>query len=351
VETQLEMTLRPAASPHFSMKNISSPSLRATARRFALTGVLIASALSTALLHGKGAPARPSGEAPFMKGRRFAATDYTSGKVSIVEADGKVSWTHPATRSNDVWILPGGSLLFGTGNGAKEVAPKDNTTRFNYTVEKAEIYAAQRLPNGNTFVGECSTGKLQEIAPDGKIVRTVELIPASKARGKHNPGGHGFMRNARVLPNGNFLVPHHDLRLVAEYTPEGKKIWEIKTPAIVHSVTRLANGNTLFSCGDSGKPGLYEVTPDKQTAWQLTNEDLPGRPLRFVAGFQVLPNGNVLLCNWLGHKQFGKAAHLMEITRAKQVVWTYADHKQFRTISSVHVFNDDNGPVNSEGFH
>ncbi|MDR2844801.1 MAG: hypothetical protein LBV28_01770, partial [Puniceicoccales bacterium] len=100
----------------------------------------------------------------FMKGRRFAAADYTANKIAIVEADGKISWSHPAKESNDLWILPGGTLLFGNGTGAKEVSFKDNTVKFEYT-SKSEMFAVQRLANGNTFVGECSSGKLLEIAP------------------------------------------------------------------------------------------------------------------------------------------------------------------------------------------
>ena len=289
---------------------------------------------------------------PFMEGRRFAATDFTSGKVCIVEADGKISWSHPAPNSNDVWILPGGSLLFGVGNGVKEVNYKDNTVKFFYSGgPKVETYATQRLANGNTFVGECSTGLLKEIAPDGSLVRAVPLISPAKAKGRATPGGHGFMRNARVLANGHFLLAHHDAREVAEYDMQGLKVWSFKAPAIVHSVTRLANGNTLVMGGDSGKPGIYEVTPGGKITWQVTNVDLPGKPLRFVTGFHVLPNGNVLVSNWLGHKQFGKAPHLLEITRSKKVVWTYDDHKQFKTISSVHVFGDGDVPLSSEGVH
>jgi hypothetical protein len=43
-----------------------------------------------------------------MTGKRFAAGDYTSGKVCIVEADGKISWSQPATTCDDLWIPPDG---------------------------------------------------------------------------------------------------------------------------------------------------------------------------------------------------------------------------------------------------
>ncbi len=282
-------------------------------------------------------------DASYMKGKRFAVGDYSSGKVCIVEADGKVSWEQKAPSCNDLWILPGGSLLFSTGHGVKEVG-KDGAVKFEYT-SAAEIYAVQRLANGNTFVGECTTGRLLELAPDGKVVKEVALLPADK------PGGHAYIRNVRVLKNGNYLVTHYGGKFVTEYAPDGKAVWTCKTPGGPHSVTRLANGNTLIACGDSGVPCLVEVSPEGKTVWEVSNKDLPDQPLKFLTGFQKLPNGNVLISNWLGHGKFGTAPHLLEITPDKKVVWTYADHQTFKTISTVQVFAAGDTALNGEGTH
>jgi outer membrane protein assembly factor BamB len=282
-------------------------------------------------------------DAPFMKGRRFAAADSTSGKVCVVEADGSVSRTLKAPSCTDLWIQPGGSILFPTGHGVKEVG-KDGAVLFEYQ-SKAEIYAVQRLANGNTFVGECTSGRLLELAPDGKIVKEVALLPAGK------PGGHLYIRTARVLGDGHFLVCHYGGRLVAEYAPDGTSVWTVKTPGGARSATRLANGNTLIACGDNGTPCLVEVDPAGETVWQVSNADLPGQPFKFLCGFHKLPNGNVLVSNWLGHNKFGTAPHLLEITPDKKVVWTYADHTAFRTISSVQVFGEGDAPLIGEGLH
>ena len=282
-------------------------------------------------------------DTPFMKGKRFAVGDYSSNKVCIVEADGKVSWEQKAPNCNDLWILPGGSILFSTGHGVKEVA-KDGTVKFEYK-SAAEIYAVQRLANGNTFVGECTSGRLLELAPDGKVVKEVALLPVGKS------GGHAYIRNARVLKNGNFLAAHYGGKYVTEYAPDGKAVWTFKTPGGPHSVTRLANGNTLIACGDNGTPCLIEVTPEGKTVWEVSNKDLPGQPLKFLTGFQKLPNGNVLISNWVGHGKFGTAPHLLEITPDKKVVWTYADNQTFRTIATVQVFAEGDTAVDGEGVH
>jgi len=130
----------------------------------------------------------------------FACADYTAGKVMIIEKD-SVVWQHAAPNSNDLWVLPNGNLLFTTGNGVLEMNRK-NDTFFHYE-SKNEIYACQRLKNGNTFIGECNSGRLLEVSPKGKIVKEVRILPDSV-----KDGGHAYMRNARRLDNGNFLVAH-----------------------------------------------------------------------------------------------------------------------------------------------
>ena len=42
-----------------------------------------------------------------------------------------------------------------------------------------------------------------ELAPDGKVVKQIRLLPEGK------DGGHVYMRNARQLANGNYLVTHY----------------------------------------------------------------------------------------------------------------------------------------------
>jgi hypothetical protein len=79
------------------------------------------------------------------------------------------------------------------------------------------------------------------------------------------------------------------------------------------------------------------VDPAGKTVWEVKDDELPGVSLKFLAGFQRLPNGNTVLCNWLGHGQFGQAPHLVEVTPDKRVVWTFADHKTLRTASHIGV--------------
>ena len=265
-------------------------------------------------------------------GHHFACTDYTQGKVFIVSAEGKVVWEYPASSCNDLWVLPNGNLLFNTGHGVREVT-REKRVVFDYQ-SKSEIYACQRLENGNTFIGECNAGRLLEAAPDGKIVKELRLLPEGK------DGGHAYMRNARWLGNGHYLVAHYGDQVVREYDVVGKVVREIPAAGGPHSVVRLKNGNTLIACGDlPGGGRVFEVDAAGKVVWQVQSDELPGISLKFMAGLQRLPNGNTVMANWLGHGQFGKAPHVIEVTRDKQVVWTFADHQTMRTISSLQLLD------------
>jgi hypothetical protein len=268
-------------------------------------------------------------------GPAFACADYTQGKLFLY-SQGRIEWEYQTTNCNDLWVLANGNLLFNTGHGVQEVT-RGKRLVFNYQ-SRSEIYACQRLANGNTFIGECNSGRLLELQPSGQVVKEVRLLPAGKN------GGHLYMRNARRLENGHYLVAHYGDQVVREYDPSGKVVLEIPAAGGPHSVARLANGHTMISCGDlPGGARIFEVDPSGQTVWQVKGDDLPGISLKFVAGFHRLPNGNTVIANWLGHGQFGNAPHLIEITPEKRVAYTFADHQNMRTIASVQVLNVPGG--------
>jgi hypothetical protein len=328
------------------MKPYSIFSYQCQPRRILFAGACLA-ALAILTTRLPGAQDQPAGTPkPIQdgKGHRFACTDYTAGKVFIVDADGKVEWEYATGQCNDLWALPNGNLLFNTGHGVREVT-RQKAVVFNYE-SSSEIYACQRLPNGNTFVGECNAGRLLEVAPDGKVVKEIHLLLAGK------DGGHLYMRNARQLANGNYLVAHYGEQVVREYDSQGGKVREIPAPGGPHSVVRLPSGNTLIACGDmSGGQHVVEVNKEGGTVWEVKADELPDAQLKFMAGLHRLPNGNTVLSNWLGHGQLGKAPLLIEVTPDKRVVWTFFDHQTMRTVSSVQLLDVPGDATKGEVWH
>lgn len=308
--------------------------------------VWVAAGLAVATIAGAGPGAGTPPDGPVQQGagHRFACADYTAGKVFLVGVDGRVEWEHPAPNCNDLWVLANGNLLFTTGHGVLELT-RDKKEVFRYD-SKSEIYACQRLPDGTTFVGECNGGRLLTVAPDGRIVKEIRLLPEGK------DGGHAYMRNARRLADGHYLVSHYGEQVVREYDADGKPVRDIPAAGGPHSAMRLPDGRTIVCCAD--RPGgsrVFEVDAESKVVWQVAGTELDGIALKFMAGFHRLPNGNTVMCNWLGHGQFGKAPHVIEVTRDKKVVWTFSDHKTMRTISTIQILDADGMPLKDAGWH
>jgi outer membrane protein assembly factor BamB len=274
----------------------------------------------------------------------FACTDYSQGVVCLISEEGKLLWQYPADKCNDIWVLQNGNLLFNTGKGVKEVS-RDKKVVFDYN-SQSEIYACQRLANGNTFIGECNSGLLLEVAPNGEIVKKIPLLPDGV------DGGYAYMRNARKLENGNYLVAHYGLDKVCEYDSMGNIVKEIAITGGPHSVIRLPNGNTLIACSDhNGEPRIVDVDPSGATVWQITKNELPGIELKFMTGMEILPNGNLVFTNWQGHNPSGPMVHAFEITRDKQVIWQYTDTTVLKTMSSIQVLDSIGKPLKGIVLH
>lgn len=259
----------------------------------------------------------------------FACADYTQGKVFIFKND-EIVWQHDAPMSNDIWVLENGNLLFTTGHGVLEV-DRDKDTLFHYT-GKSHIFACQRLKNGNTFIGECDSGRLLEVSDSGKVVKEVCILPKGVTDGKKS-----FIRNARRLENGHYLVAHYGGKKVVEYNENGESVWEVPVSGGAHSVIRLPNGNTLVSVTDADKnPRIVEYNPRKEIVWELSNDDFPdARPFKFLSGMQYIPEKGILFTNWQGHGIKEKVPHLFLIDKNKKVLYKFEHRKEIQTLSSV----------------
>ena len=62
--------------------------------------------------------------------------------------------------------------------------------------------------------------------------------------------------------------------------------------------------------------------------------------LDFFSGFQRLPNGNYIVANWLGHvsSPASNRPHVVELTAANAMVWTWGNQSLARQITNVYVF-------------
>ncbi|HTE20266.1 MAG TPA: hypothetical protein VK689_18020 [Armatimonadota bacterium] len=242
----------------------------------------------------------------------------TGPATYIVGGDGKIVWEYPQG-SRDGWVLPNGNVLLAvsspTGGGVVEVT-RDKKVVLEYQGTQKEVDTVQRLRNGNTLLSEAGPSpRLLELDSNGKVVKEVPLTSQLSDT-------HMQQRMSRKLRNGNYLVPHLLDRVVKEYTPEGKVVWEAKTPHMPFTAIRLRDGNTLIGCTHGNL--VIEVDPKGEIVWRVDNDDLPGRPLNDTCGVQRLPNGNTVITSY--HVKANETK-LTEITRDKKIVWTYTDDK------------------------
>jgi hypothetical protein len=257
---------------------------------------------------------------------RFLCCDYNGGHVSIVAADGSIEWQVDAKNPQDCWLLPNGNILFAYLNGAKEMT-RDKQVVWEYKApEKIECHAAQPLPNGNVLVTEVGTSRIIEVDREGKIAKEIKLTTTEQKP-------HNQFRGTRKLANGHYLVCFKGEGKVVELDGDGKVLREVKVPGDPHEVVQLPNKNLLITCGDGHK--VEEVDPQDKVVWELNENDLPGNPLRLMAGCQRLPSGNTLFCVYLGHGHIGEQPMVLEVTPDKKVVWEFADHAHFKTINQI----------------
>ena len=246
----------------------------------------------------------------------------TGGETFINNGSGKPGWSYPhATR--DGWVLENGNVLLALSksktypHGAVAEVDRQGKTVFQFLGTQSEVNTVHPLENGVVLLTEAGDKpRLLEVNRDGKVL--VELALQAQTKDHHLQ-----TRMSRKLANGNYLVPQLLDRVVREYDPKGKIVWEAKTPHMPFTAIRLPNGNTLIGCTLGNL--VIEVDADAKEVWRVTNTDLPGKPINDACGVQRLPNGNTVITS---HHATAHQVKLTEVTRDKKVVATYHDDRK-----------------------
>lgn len=257
--------------------------------------------------------------------------DSGNNRVCVLSAAGKIEWEYPAMHPQDCWRLSNGNYLFCYRDGALELTPaKDKVWEYKAPA-KTEVHSCQPLSDGRVLLMECGTSRILEVDRQGKIAKEIKLTTA--------PGisVHDQFRGTRKTRDGHYLVCFKGEHKVVELDGAGKILREIKAPGDVHEAVPLPEGHLLITCGDGHK--VIEIDAKEKVVWELNENDLPGNPLRLMAGCQRLPNGNTVLVNYLGHGHGGEQAHILEVTRDKKVVWSFDDRVSFKALAQVQLLD------------
>jgi outer membrane protein assembly factor BamB len=286
------------------------------------------------------------------------AADYSTGRIALIDEAGETVWERRIRAIHDLHQLPNGNILYQDSFiHLIEVDPETDETVWEYDAtttnrdsdERFEIHAFQRLADGTTMIVESGPGRIIEVDAQGNITHEIALQ-------RDHPDAHSDTRLARKLDNGHYLVCHERDGAVREYDAEGHVVWDYDIPLFgreragghgpeafgnqCFAALRLGNGNTLIATGNGHS--VIEVTPDQDIAWHLAQHDLEGITLAWVTTLQVLPNGNIVIGNCHAGPD---NPQIMEVTRDKQVVWSFHDFDRFGdALSNSQVVGEDARP-------
>ncbi len=256
-----------------------------------------------------------------------------SGRLFLLNAKGEITWQRAAGLVHDTWMLPNGNILYADGKACTEVT-QDQRVVFEYkTSLKDGPYACQRLPNGNTMVGDNASGKVLEVDAAGKVVFELQTSPMK-------PGAHHNMRMVRKLASGNYLVCHSSANRVKEYAPDGTVVWEVQTLNLAFAAVRTPAGTTLVSNLDR----ILEYNKAGEVVWEFSVKDLPGVTVRNMTGMHLLGNGNLAIGCYSAY-QGAEGTGLLEITRDRKLVWRYAEPGADKSLMSIQRLDEKGRPL------
>jgi hypothetical protein len=260
-----------------------------------------------------------------------------------LDKDSNVVWSYAAGVHHDVDVAPDGTI---------------------YAIQHEDV---DSLPPGLQFIPTpCLVDSLAALTPDGKLkgkpisvleafrdspyaaILQVLDIPTQKKDGRSAPSTEKHFDDmtriadslhtntvkvltpelARKFPGwkaGQLLITVRTLDTIAVVDPESRAVvWASRGPwHEPHGAEFLDNGNLLIfdNQGLSTGSRVLEYNPRTQAfPWSYSGENW-GPFFSSVRGMcQRLPNGNTLAVNSVG-------GEILEVTREKEVVWSFAPHR------------------------
>jgi hypothetical protein len=236
--------------------------------------------------------------------------------------------------SRDLQLVANNKILVSHGNGAAEY---DRTTGVKgWSIGTySGVSTAQRLANGNTLLGwsRAASGStpakvmLSEVTSAGKEVSRVTINNITT------------FRLARRLSNGHTLITgdiNNDLNWkVFEVNATGAIVWQKVLGGKGYVANRLANSDTRATiCQTDNK--LLQLNPTGSIVkYWGGNANYPAAQLRKFSGFSVVPNGNILIANWLGDGNIGTGPHAVEFDANNNLIWSWKDFSAAQTVTNV----------------
>lgn len=271
----------------------------------------------------------------------FFCTDSAGNKVALVAADGTVQWQYACQHPQDCWVLADGQLLFCHAHGALQMDRAGKVTWEYQAQPGTEVHSCQPLADGRVLVVENGPCRLVEVDRDGHVAKEIKLMPPPATIHVHDQ-----FRGVRKAANGHYFVSRKGEHEVEELDAAGQSLRRIPVSGDVHMALPLPDGHLLLALGEGRK--IQELDAALKVVKEIGADDVPGNPLRLMTGFQRLPGGSTIYCNYLGHGHLGEQPHFFELDPAGKLVWQFADHVHFKTINQIQVLDVPGDPRRGE---
>lgn len=258
--------------------------------------------------------------------------------VHVDEKDASKNWDKPFEgRCWDIQLAGDNQLLLATATGYHLVDLATGNIVDTVTIDGLkDAWSFRRLKDGSAIAiglgGKKTPLFAVEISKRGELVRKAE-VPGAKQ-----------LRFGRITSDGHALaVPGDEL---IEWDLDGNIIKRFPLP---QNVVRKNGLKAFMALKDSdgcywvayGYGGItVKLSPDGSVLQKYTDPD----NIHFTAGFQRLPNGNLVQANWAGHKPETavNGKQLIEFNPQGEVVWTYHDPETLSCPVSVIILDDLN---------
>jgi HEAT repeat protein len=207
-----------------------------------------------------------------LPGDRVLSAEHRAGRVTERDVKtSKVVWEYKITNPLAAQRLPDGNTFIGSLNGLLEVNRAGKTV-WEYTPPGGDtIMKATKLRNGEiAMVTQLGVTRFVLLDRDGKTEK--RSFPVNL----HTQGGR-----IDVLPNGNVIVPENANNRVVELEGAGaitKIVWEVAIDSPVAAI-RLPNGHTIITSLNPAR-GAVELDRAGKEVWSYKTDTRVTRALR-----------------------------------------------------------------------
>ena len=256
----------------------------------------------------------------------------------VDQQDPSKDWKMPVSGGlHDMQLIGNGQLLLSESQGytVYDLALR-KAVRQARVPELGGAISVRRRPDGGTIVGANQKGiSVFELDKSDAIVRKMNF-PELKT-----------LRMMRLCADGHVVLAEEqgmtDAAFDAAAAGGGRIVLRIPLPRSRNAFMGLkqSGGNYLVDGGYAH--AFYEFTPDGKIVRQFEATGMPkGLINKFYAGFQVLRNGNVVVCNWTGHgaPDSNLGWQLLEFSPQGELVWKWHDPQRAGTALNVMVLDD-----------